>query len=75
MICLCTFKPHSSSPALHRFRVRSTRSSPSLYMFAPKQALVRLKSKHSYGSYNILKLIPNDSNLNQAIGHQHRAYY
>ena len=44
-------------------------------LHAPRQVLVRLKSQHSCGSYNILKLIPNDSNLNQAIGHQHRSYF
>ena len=44
-------------------------------LHAPRQVLVRLKSKHSYVSYNILQLIPDDSNLNQVIGHQHRTYF
>ena len=47
----------------------------SICLHAPRLVLVRLKSKHSYVSYNILQLIPNDSNLNQVIGHQHRTYF
>ena len=44
-------------------------------LHAPRRDLVRLQSHHSHGNYNNLKLIPNDSNLNQAIGHQHRTFF
>ena len=62
---------------IERFRVRSTLSSPSLYMFAPNQLLFGSKPSilMALTAYNILKLISIGFNLNQAVCHQHRTYF
>ena len=62
---------------IERFRVRSTLSSPSLYMFAPNQLLFGSKPSilMALTAYNILKLISIGFNLNQAVCDQHRTYF